>query len=150
MLSVESESLRSMSSMYSLAQIGRNPPYVVTRSLRGQRPRFLPIHCCSGAAAQTSSPTPPETIASEEKQRWVENSGKGKTYHKTTPQKRFWTPSPMIRFLPPFVHTMSFSLREWAQTRPIPLSEASKTGFGGHALWYVSPPKIARYVLPPH
>ena len=31
------------------------------------------------------------------------------------------------------------------------MSEASKTGFGGRALWYVFPPqKIARYVLPPY
>ena len=31
---------------------------------------------------------------------------------------------------PPFVHALSFSLEEGAQTRRIPLSEASKTGFG--------------------
>ena len=29
------------------------------------------------------------------------NSGEGKTYHKTPPQKRFWTPPLMIRFPPP-------------------------------------------------
>ena len=31
----------------------------------------------------------------------MENSGEGKTYHKTPSQKRFWTPPPMIRFPPP-------------------------------------------------
>ena len=29
------------------------------------------------------------------------NSGEGQTYHKTPPQKRFWTPPLMIRFPPP-------------------------------------------------
>ena len=29
------------------------------------------------------------------------NSGEGKTYHKSPPQKRFWTPPLMIRFPPP-------------------------------------------------
>ena len=44
------------------------------------------------------------------------------------------------------------SLEERAQTRQIPLSEASKTcDFGGGTLWYIPPPpsKIARYVCPP-
>ena len=36
-----------------------------------------------------------------EKQRGGENSGEGKAYHKTPPQKRFWTPPLMIRFPPP-------------------------------------------------
>ena len=36
-------------------------------------------------------------------QRGVENSGEGRTYNKTPPQKRFWNPPPppMIRFPPP-------------------------------------------------
>ena len=38
--------------------------------------------------------------------------------------------------------------RKRAQTRPIPLSVASRTGFGGRTLQYVSPP-IARYMFPP-
>ena len=41
------------------------------------------------------------TPSLREKQRGVENSGEGKTYHKTPSQKRFWTPPPMIRFPPP-------------------------------------------------
>ena len=36
-----------------------------------------------------------------EKQRGGENSGEGKTYHKSAPQKRFWTPPLMVRFPPP-------------------------------------------------
>ena len=43
-----------------------------------------------------------------ERQRGVENSREGKTYHKTHLQKRFWAPPPMIRFSPAFVHAMSF------------------------------------------
>ena len=31
--------------------------------------------------------------------------------------------------------------RPWGQRGQIPLSEASKTGFGGGALWYVFPPE---------
>ena len=40
-----------------------------------------------------------------------ENSGERKTYHKSPPQNG-WTPPLMIRFPPPFVHAMSFSLEE--------------------------------------
>ena len=60
-------------------------------------------------------------------------------------------PPPMIRFPRPLCSRNVILLRKRAQTRQIPLSEASKTGFGGGALWYVfpPPPKIARYVLPP-
>ena len=39
-----------------------------------------------------------------EKQRGVENSGEGKTYRKTPPQKRFWNPPPSIIRFPGFVH----------------------------------------------
>ena len=42
----------------------------------------------------------------------MENSGEGKTYHKTPPQNGFGSPPPIIRFPPPFVHAMSFSLEE--------------------------------------
>ena len=42
-----------------------------------------------------------------------ENSGEGKTYHKTPPQKWFWTPPTYATISPPFVHAiMSFSLVE--------------------------------------
>ena len=40
----------------------------------------------------------------------MENSGEGKTCHNTPPQKRLWTPPPMIRFHPPLVHALPFSL----------------------------------------
>ena len=48
----------------------------------------------------------------QRKQRGVENSGEGKTYRKTPSQKPFWTPPPMIRFPPPFVFALLFSLEE--------------------------------------
>ena len=41
------------------------------------------------------------TIGQRKTKGGVENSGEGKTYHKTPPQKRFWTPPPMIRSPPP-------------------------------------------------
>ena len=48
-----------------------------------------------------------------EKQRGVENSGEGKTYHKAPSQKRFWTPPPYDTFPPPpFVFALLFSLEE--------------------------------------
>ena len=68
------------------------------------------------------------------------NSGEGKKNHKTPPQKRFWTRPPMIRFPLPLFTPCSFLWRKRAQTRRIPFSEASKTGFGGGTLCYVSPP----------
>ena len=46
-----------------------------------------------------------------EKQRGVENSGEGKTYHKTPPPKRFWTLPPMIRPPPPRLFTPCHFLR---------------------------------------
>ena len=55
-----------------------------------------------------------------EKQRGGGKVRGGKSYHKPPPQKRFWTPPLMIRFPPPFVHAMSFSLEETGtdQTNP--------------------------------
>ena len=47
-----------------------------------------------------------------EKQRGVENSGEGKAYHETPPQKRFWTLLPMIRFPPPLCSRHVILLRE--------------------------------------
>ena len=49
-------------------------------------------------------------------------------------QKRFWTFPPPGLFTP-----CHFPQSKRAQTRPITLSEASKTGFGGRTLPYVSP-----------
>ena len=48
-----------------------------------------------------------------------ETQGRGK-HTITPPQKRFWTPPLMIRFPPPFVYAMSFSLEEMGtdQTNP--------------------------------
>ena len=48
-----------------------------------------------------SGPKCPPSSFFREKQKGVENSGEGKTYHKTPSQKRFWTPPPMVRFPPP-------------------------------------------------
>ena len=89
-------------------------------------------------------------VVFREKQRGVENSGEGKTYHKTPSQKRFWTPPPMIRFPPRLFSPCCFPYRKPAHTRQIPLSEPSKTGFGGRTLWYVSPPpKLHDTFCPP-
>ena len=82
--------------------------------------------------------TPPKGNSFNQRKQRGGNSGEGKTYHKAPPQKRF-----MIRFPPPFVHAMSFSLEgKRAQTRQIPLSETSKTGFGwGHFIARTFPPQ---------
>ena len=78
----------------------------------------------------------------------MENSGEGKTYHKSPPQKRFWTPPLMIRFPPPLCSRNVILLRgNGHRPEKIPLSEASKTGFGGGALWYVPPPPLNRIVM---
>ena len=77
-----------------------------------------------------------------EKQRRGENSGGGKTYHKSPPQKRFWTPPLMIRFPPPFVHAMSFSLEEMGtdQTNPT---------FWGLQNWFCRGCFMVRFPPPP-
>ena len=60
---------------------------------------------------------------------------------KTPTQKRFWTPPPTIRFPPPFLATLChFPQEKEAPTRPTPIPEASKSGFGKHTLQYGSPP----------
>ena len=82
------------------------------------------------------------------KTKGMENSGEEKTYHKNpSPKAVLDPPSPMIRFPPPLFTQCHFPQRERAQTRPISLSEPSKTDFGEHTLWYISPQKIARYIL---
>ena len=48
----------------------------------------------------------------QRKQKGVENPGEGKIYHKTPSPKTVLDPPPMIRFPPPFVHSMSFCLEE--------------------------------------
>ena len=78
--------------------------------------------------------------------------GRGKHTIKPLPKNGFGPPPTYDTFPPPPLFTPCHShLRKRAQTGQIPFSEASKTGFGGGTLRYVSPPfnpKIARYVLP--
>ena len=86
-----------------------------------------------------------------EQQRGVEKSGEGKTYHKTPPQNGFGTPPPrMIRPPPRLFTPCHFPWRKRAQTRPIPLSEASKRVLEKLCSTIRFPPQVARYVLPPH
>ena len=88
----------------------------------------------------------PALVLSQRKTKGVENSGEGKTYHKTPPQKRFWTPPPpMIRFAPHLFAPCHFHWRKRAQTRQIPLSEASKSGLEG-ALYSTFPPPQNRTI----
>ena len=58
-------------------------------------------------------------LINQRKTKGGENSGEGKTYHKSPPQKRFGPPHLWYDF-PPFVHAMSFSLEETGtdQTNP--------------------------------
>ena len=61
-----------------------------------------------------------------ERQRGVENSGEGKTYHKAPPQKRFWTPPPTYDTPSPlFVHALR-----------------SGNGHRPHQSHFVRPPKL--------
>ena len=65
--------------------------------------------------------------------------------------KTFLDAPPTIRFPPLFWRLSVISLkRKRHRTRPTPISEFSKSGFGEHTLQYVfPPPKFTRYVLPP-
>ena len=65
--------------------------------------------------------------------------GGGKRTIKPLPKKQFWTRHYSTISPPPLLMPCHFPWREQTQTRPIPLSEPSKT-FGGCALQYVSPP----------
>ena len=83
--------------------------------------------------------------------------GGGGTYRKTPPQKRLWTP-PHLQYVPPPPLFWRLSViclkKEEAPTRPTPISEASKSGFGEHALQYVFPAPnceihVIRFAPPP-
>ena len=84
----------------------------------------------------------------------MENSagGVGETYRKTLPKNVFGPPRLRYVSPPPFWRLSVVSLnRKEAPTRPTPISEASKSGFGEHALQYISPlPPIhvIRFALP--
>ena len=67
-----------------------------------------------------------------EKKGW-KTEWRGKHTIKTHPQKRFWTPPPTYDTFPPHLFTPCdfFLWRKRAQTRQIPLSEASKSAVGG-------------------
>ena len=80
-------------------------------------------------------------IFSEKNKGGWKTQGSGKHTIKPPSQKRFWNPPPMIRFPPPVCFRPVVFLRGNRQTRQIPFSEASKTGFGGRTLWYVFPPE---------
>ena len=53
----------------------------------------------------------PEPNSEKNKGGW-KTQGRGKHTIKPLPQKRFWTSPPMIRFSPPFVFALLFSLEE--------------------------------------
>ena len=76
----------------------------------------------------------------------------GRGNHTINPSpKTVLDPPPTYGTFPSLLFTpYHFPQRKRTQTRRIPVSEASKTGFGGGTLQYVSPPpQIARYVLHP-
>ena len=79
------------------------------------------------------------------------NSGEGKTHHKTPPQKRFWTPPLMIRFPPPFVYAVSFSLEETGtdQTTNPTFAPPPKLVLEGVLYGTFSPPKSHDTFCPP-
>ena len=90
----------------------------------------------------------------------VENSGEGKTYHKTPSQKRFWTPPPPKNGLdPPTYDTFSppvcfrpavFLRGNGHRPGKSHFLRPPKLVLEGALYGTFSPQKIARYVLPPH
>ena len=87
-------------------------------------------------------------------QRKTKGGGKlrgGETYNKTPPQKRFWTPPPhMIRFPPPFVHAMSFSLEGTGTDQTNPTFGALQDRFLEGTLYGTfSPPQNHDTFCPP-
>ena len=90
--------------------------------------------------------------ALRERQRGAENSGGGGGNFGVKPlPKNVLDSPPTIRFPPLFWRLSVISLkREEAPTRPTSISEASKSGFGEHALQYVLPPsQIQAIRFPP-
>ena len=87
-----------------------------TKPKKGQFMNFSQGH--SGTKVQCESclfsqgKTPEFTKMGEIHELFVAGATPEKTYHKTPSQKRFWTPPPMIRFPPPFVFALLFSLEE--------------------------------------
>ena len=89
----------------------------------------------------------------------MENSGGWKTYRKFGEKplpKNVFGPPTYDTFSPPLFWRLSVSSLKRKRHRPdqrspTPISEASRSGFGEHALQYVfpPPPKFTRYVLPP-
>ena len=102
-------------------------------------PRFLPLPEKSRAQVFLA------IQSLRERPRGVENLG-GEPYRKTPPQKRLWTPPHTIRVPPPplFGDSLSFPSKGRGTDQTNPNSEASKSGFGEHALQYVSLPPNSR------
>ena len=85
----------------------------------------------------------------KQKQRGWKTQGRGNISLNPSPKTVLDPAHPTYHTFPPprCVHAPSFSLEEAAQTRRIPLSEASKTGFGGAR--YSPPPKLHDTFCPP-
>ena len=76
---------------------------------------------------------------------------RGETYHKTPPQKWFWTPPTYDTFCPPVcsLHVILFGGNGHRPDKSHFL-RPPKVVLEGVLYSTFSPPKIARYVLPPH
>ena len=78
----------------------------------------------------------------------VENSGEGKTYHKTSPQKRFWTPPTYDTFTPPPVCSRNVIFLRGNGHRADQTHFLSH--FVGHTLWCVFPQNCTIRFAPPY
>ena len=117
---------------------------------------FSPSHseslrtCCFVSGDLKSAQS--ELHVSEKHKRGWKTRGRGKHTIEPLSKKGFGPPT-YDMFPPPSLFTPCHLLwRKRAQTRQIPLSEASNSGSGwGHSIVRSPPPpKIARYNLPPH
>ena len=112
----------------------RLPEVTQTPSPRPRQPLFVVPEVSALKSLQGEKFESPRSAFSEKnKGRW-KTQLKRETYRKTPPQKRFWTPPPMIRFPLPCRSLWTGTDQKWF--------------WRARALHYVPPPQIARCVLP--
>ena len=90
-------------------------------------------------------------LVSESSKGGWKTRGGGEHTVKPLPKNMIGSPPPPYDTIPPrlFGDSLSFKRKE-APTRATPISEASKSGFGEHALQYVFTPQIHVTFLPSH
>ena len=124
------------------SQEGRTFTNLVPRDARvAKEPMFSGVR----KSLPISGPPPPRRLP-KGLDSVVENSRKGKTYHKTLPRKWFWTPPPHLSYVFPFLfaHAMSFPLEEMGTDQTNPTFWGLQNWF-----WRVRSIVVLRSRLPP-